>query len=199
MSNVTLRIARVSDAHELLALYVPYVEETAISFETEVPSLEEFTQRMIKRLPQYPYIVAQRGGELLGYAYLSPFVGRAAYLWAAETTIYLRRDCRKMGIGKMLYTALESLARAQGIINLEACIGWTDEPDEHLTNNSAEYHAHLGYRMVGRFYKCGYKFGTWYDMVWMEKLLGEHPDTPRDIIPFSELSAETLKKAGLEA
>ncbi len=69
MSNVTLRIARVSDAHELLALYVPYVEETAISFETEVPSLEEFTQRMIKRLPQYPYIVAQRGGELLGYAY----------------------------------------------------------------------------------------------------------------------------------
>lgn len=199
MSNVTLRIARVSDAHELLALYVPYVEETAISFETEVPSLEEFTRRMEKRLPQYPYIVAQRGGELLGYAYLSPFVGRAAYSWAAETTIYLRRDCRKMGIGKMLYTALENLARAQGIINLEACIGWTDEPDEHLTNNSAEYHAHLGYRMVGRFYKCGYKFGTWYDMVWMEKLISDHPETPQEIIPFSELSAEALKKAGLEA
>lgn len=199
MSNVTLRTARISDAPELLALYVPYVEETAISFETEVPSIEEFTQRMIKRLPQYPYIVAQRGGELLGYAYLSPFVGRAAYSWAAETTIYLRRDCRKMGIGKMLYTALESLARAQGIINLEACIGWTDTPDEHLTNNSAEYHAHLGYRMVGRFYKCGYKFGTWYDMVWMEKLISEHPETPQDIIPFSELSAEALKNAGLEA
>lgn len=109
MSNVTLRIARVSDAHELLALYVPYVEETAISFETEVPSLEEFTQRMIKRLPQYPYIVAQRGGELLGYAYLSPFVGRAAYLWAAETTIYLRRDCRKMGIGKCCTPRLRAL------------------------------------------------------------------------------------------
>lgn len=199
MSNVTLRIARVSDAHELLALYVPYVEETAISFETEVPSLEEFTQRMIKRLPQYPYIVAQRGGELLGYAYLSPFVGRAAYDWAAETTIYLRLDCRHIGIGKMLYTALESIARAQGIINLEACIGWTDTPDEHLTNNSAEYHAHLGYRMVGRFYKCGYKFGTWYDMVWMEKLISEHPETLQDIIPFSELSAEALKNAGLEA
>lgn len=198
MNNVTLRTARISDAPELLALYVPYVEETAISFETEVPSIEEFTQRMIKRLPQYPYIVAQRGGELLGYAYLSPFVGRAAYSWAAETTIYLRLDCRHIGIGKMLYTALESIARAQGIINLEACIGWTDTPDEHLTNNSAEYHEHLGYRMVGRFYKCGYKFGTWYDMVWMEKLLGEHPYTPRDIIPFSELSAETLRKAGIE-
>lgn len=198
MNNVTLRTARISDAPELLALYVPYVEETAISFETEVPSIEEFTQRMIKRLPQYPYIVAQRGGELLGYAYLSPFVGRAAYSWAAETTIYLRLDCRHIGIGKMLYTALESIARAQGIINLEACIGWTDTPDEHLTNNSAEYHEHLGYRMVGRFYKCGYKFGTWYDMVWMEKLISEHPETPQEIIPFSELSAETLRKAGIE-
>lgn len=109
MSNVTLRIARVSDAHELLALYVPYVEETAISFETEVPSLEEFTQRMIKRLPQYPYIVAQRGGELLGYAYLSPFVGRAAYLWAAETTIYLRRDCRKWASAKCCTPRLRAL------------------------------------------------------------------------------------------
>ena len=196
MNDIKLRVARPSDAAELLALYAPYVEDTAISFETVVPSLEEFTERMVHKLPRYPYIVAEKGGELLGYAYLSPFVGRAAYLWAAETTIYLRRDCRKMGIGKMLYTALESLARAQGIINLEACIGWTDEPDEHLTNNSAEYHAHLGYRMVGRFYKCGYKFGTWYDMVWMEKLISEHPETPQDIIPFSELSAETLKKAG---
>ena len=190
MNDIKLRVARPSDAAELLALYAPYVEETAISFETEVPSLEEFTQRMIKRLPQYPYIVAQSGGELLGYAYLSPFVGRAAYLWAAETTIYLRRDCRKMGIGKMLYTALESLARAQGIINLEACIGWTDEPDEHLTNNSAEYHAHLGYRMVGRFYKCGYKFGTWYDMVWMEKHIGEHVHPQPPILGIKQIEKE---------
>ena len=198
MNDIKLRVARPSDAAELLALYAPYVEDTAISFETVVPSLEEFTERMVHKLPRYPYIVAEKDGELLGYAYLSPFVGRAAYDWAAETTIYLRLDCRHIGIGKMLYTALESIARAQGIINLEACIGWTDAPDEHLTNNSAEYHAHLGYRMVGRFYKCGYKFGTWYDMVWMEKLLGEHPDTPRDIILFSELSAEALRKAGIE-
>ncbi len=198
MKNVRLRAARPSDAAELLAIYAPYVEDTAISFETVVPSLEEFKQRMIHKLPRYPYIVAERGGELLGYAYLSPFVGRAAYDWAAETTIYLRLDCRHMGIGKLLYTALESIARAQGIINLEACIGWTDTPDEHLTNNSAEFHAHLGYRMVGRFCNCGRKFGRWYDMVWMEKLLCAHPDTPQDVIPFSALDAGALRKAGLE-
>ncbi len=198
MENVRLRTARPSDAAGLLALYAPYVEDTAISFETVVPSLEEFTQRMVNKLPRYPYIVAECGGELLGYAYLSPFVGRAAYDWAAETTIYLRLDCRHMGVGKMLYTALEDIARAQGIINLEACIGWTDTPDEHLTNNSAEFHAHLGYRMVGRFDKCGRKFGRWYDMVWMEKLLCEHSDAPRDVIPFSELDTGVLRNAGLE-
>ena len=198
MKNVRLRVAGASDAAELLAIYAPYVEDTAISFETVVPSLEEFTQRMIHKLPRYPYIVAERGGELLGYAYLSPFVGRAAYDRSAETTIYLRLDCRHMGIGKLLYTALESLAHAQGIINLEACIGWTDTPDEHLTNNSAEFHAHLGYRMVGRFCNCGRKFGRWYDMVWMEKLLCAHPDTPQDVILFSALDAGALKKAGLE-
>ncbi len=199
MSDIKLRTARPSDAAGLLAIYAPYVETTAISFETVVPSLEEFKQRMLNKLPRYPYIVAERGGELLGYAYLSPFVGRAAYDRAAETTIYLRPDCRRMGIGKLLYTALEDIAREQGIINLEACIGWTDTPDEHLTNNSAEFHAHLGYRMVGRFHKCGRKFGRWYDMVWMEKLLCAHPDTPQDVIPFSELDADVLKNAGLYA
>ncbi len=199
MSDIKLRTARPSDAAGLLAIYAPYVEATAISFETVVPSLEEFKQRMLNKLPRYPYIVAERGGELLGYAYLSPFVGRAAYDRAAETTIYLRPDCRRMGIGKLLYTAIEDIAREQGIINLEACIGWTDTPDEHLTNNSAEFHAHLGYRMVGRFNKCGRKFGRWYDMVWMEKLLCAHPDTPQDVIPFSELDADVLKNAGLYA
>lgn len=198
MSDIKLRVARIDDAAELLEIYAPYVENTAISFETVVPSLEEFSLRMANRLTMYPYLVAERDGRLLGYAYLSPFVGRAAYIYSAETTIYLCADCRRMGVGKMLYTAIERIALAQGITNLEACIGMTDTPDEHLTNNSVEYHSHLGYRMVGRFYKCGRKFGTWYDMVWMEKLLGEHPDNPDDITPFSELDTETLKNAGIE-
>lgn len=197
MNDIMIRTANEADAPELLKIYAPYVENTAISFETEVPCVEEFRHRMCTRLDRYPYLVAERGGELLGYAYLSPFVGRSAYDRAAETTIYLRLDCRRMGVGKKLYTVLEDLAREQGIINLEACIGWTDTPDGHLTNNSAEFHAHLGYRMVGRFYRCGYKFGTWYDMVWMEKLLCEHPKTPRPVIPFSELGSEALKRAGL--
>lgn len=88
----TIRVAAPGDAAELLALYRPYVEDTAISFEWETPTLEEFTARIRRTLTKYPYLVLEQAGELLGYAYLSPFHTRAAYAWGAETTIYLRRD-----------------------------------------------------------------------------------------------------------
>ena len=143
--------------------------------------------------------MAERNGEILGYAYTGAFVGRAAYDWAIETSIYVGMDLRKMGLGKRLYNAIEAISRAQHIINLNACIGSTDVPDAHLNNNSAEFHAHLGYRMVGEFRQCGYKFGRWYNMVWMEKMLGAHPDVPEAVIPFTELSREALSAAGVEA
>ena len=187
--KISLRIASPSDAEELLKIYAPYVEETAISFETEVPTAEAFRQRIEKTLKNYPYIIAEENGEILGYCYLSPFVGRAAYIHAAETTLYLKMSARKKGIGKKLYTALEKIASAQNIFTLEACIGTVDpgKEDEHLTNNSAEFHSYMGYRFIGEFKRCGRKFGTWYNMIWMEKPLREHPDSPEPFIPFSEL------------
>lgn len=81
-----------------------------------------------------------------------------------------------MGIGKRLYKVLEDIARAQNITNLYSCIGYVDEEDEYLNNNSANFHEHMGYRMVGKFIKCGHKFGRWYSMVWMEKIIGEHKE-----------------------
>lgn len=90
-------------------------------------------------------------------------------------SIYLREDQRHRGTGKRLYAALEAVLRAQNIQNLYACIGCPDGADDaHLTRNSAQFHAHLGYRLVGEFPRCGYKFGTWYSMVWMEKCIGAH-------------------------
>ncbi len=193
-SEITIRTAALSDAEELLAIYAPYVTRTVISFECEVPSLEEFRARIEQKLKRYPYLVAERDGELLGYTYTSPFVGRAAYDWAAETTIYLREDKKRMGVGKKLYTALEEISAMQNILNLNACIGYPEVEDEYLTKNSAEFHAHMGYRMVGEFKKCGYKFGRWYNMVWMEKLIGEHTPNPAPVVPFPELDSEALKK-----
>ena len=148
-NGVRIRVATMEDAGELLEIYRPYVEKTAISFECDVPGLEEFRARIERTLKRYPYLVADQGGELLGYAYTGPFVGRAAYDWAAEVSIYLREDMKKRGIGKKLYQAIEEISRAQNITNLNACIGNPEVEDEYLTKNSIQFHAHMGYRMVG--------------------------------------------------
>lgn len=173
--GVGIRCATSGDVDALLAIYRPYVEETAISFEWEVPSAQEFARRMEHTLERYPYLVAERNGAILGYAYAGPFVGRAAYDWSVETTIYLAQDVRRQGIGRRLYLALEESLRRMGILNLNACIGVPREDnDEHLTRASVLFHGKLGYREVGTFQACGYKFGRWYDMAWMEKLIGSH-------------------------
>lgn len=170
MDDTALRIrtARLSDAPALLKIYAPYVEKTAITFECTVPDIEEFAARMRATLRRYPYLVAERGGEIVGYAYAGPFGSRAAYDWAVEMSIYLREDQRHQGTGKRLYAA-------------------------HLTRNSAQFHAHLGYRLVGEFPRCGYKFGTWYSMVWMEKCIGAHEAQPAPVRPFPELSPAELE------
>ena len=183
-----IRAATPDDAGELLAIYTPYVTNTAISFECEAPELSEFQKRIENTLKRYPYLLAESAGEILGYAYTGPFVGRAAYDWAAETTIYLKENKKRMGIGRALYEALEKVSRAQNILNLNACIGYPEAEDEYLTGNSVQFHAHMGYRMVGEFHKCGYKFGRWYNMVWMEKILGEHREKPEKVIPFPALA-----------
>lgn len=160
-NTLYLRPASLSDAPALRAIYAPYVEKTAITFECTVPDVEEFAARMRATLRRYPYLVAVRGGEIVGYAYAGAFGERAAYAWAAEVSIYLREDQRRQGIGRRLYAALEALLRAQHVQTLYACIAYPDGADDvHLTKNSAQFHAHIGYQLVGEFSRCGYKFGT---------------------------------------
>lgn len=190
MKNIKIRIATKQDAAELLEIYRPYVEKTAISFEWEVPTVQEFERRIEEKLEKFPYLVAERNDEIVGYAYASTFIGRAAYDWAVETTIYVREDQKRTGVGRDLYEALEKALALQNILNLNACIGYPEVEDEYLTKNSVQFHAHLGYRLVGRFYKCGCKFGRWYDMVWMEKLIGEHRDDPLTVKKFDEIRGE---------
>jgi len=188
-NNMSIRTVRPEDAKGLLDIYAYYVEETAISFETEVPSVEEFKIRIEEILKSYPYIVACDNDELLGYAYLHPFVGRKAYELSAETTIYLNPVKKKMGIGKKLYSVLEDIAKAQNITNLYSCIGYVDVEDEYLNNNSVEFHEHMGYRMVGKFENCGHKFDRWYHMVWMEKIIGEHKEIHK-FISFKDIDKD---------
>lgn len=190
----TIRIATPADAAELLDIYAPYVEETAITFEYTVPSLEEFRTRITKTLQNYPYIVVQKENEIVGYAYTGSFKGRAAYDWSVETSIYMKKTAKGQGYGKKLYQVLENLSKAQHITNMNACIAYPDAEDAYLTKDSVRFHEHMGYQMVGTFHNCAFKFGRWYHMVWMEKMLGEHPKLPEQVIPFRFLNQETINQ-----
>lgn len=173
---ITVRSATLGDAERILEIYDYYVKNTAITFEYTTPTLEEFRGRMEKIMQKYPYLVAEKDGVIAGYAYAGAFVGRAAYDWSCETSIYLDKNARKCGIGKTLYTALEKELKEMGILNMYACIGYPADEDEYLTKNSADFHSHIGFTQVGEFHKCGYKFGHWYNMIWMEKVIGEHKE-----------------------
>ena len=185
--DLLIRFAKMEDAEELLALYTPYVTDTVITFEYEVPSLEEFKDRMRQTMKKYPYLVAEQNGEILGYSCAGAFKGRAAYDWAVETSIYVDENVKHKGVGRKLHEALETVLKEQGILNMEACIGYPEVEDEYLDKNSVNFHAHMGYRMIGEFKKCGYKFNRWYDMVWMEKMIGEHSKNQKEVILFREI------------
>lgn len=168
-----IRKATLDDADAILNIYSYYVEKTAISFEYVTPSKEEFCNRISKTLEKYPYLVAVDNGVIVGYAYAGVFKARRAYDHCVETTIYIDKGLSKQGIGKALYNHLEEELSDIGISNLYACIAVCDEEDEYLTNNSWEFHEHMGYEVVGRFHSCGKKFGNIYDMIWMEKIIGK--------------------------
>lgn len=185
MSMIQIRSARPEDAAAIRDIYSYYVEHTAISFEWETPSVSELQRRMARTMERYPYLVAEQDGAVLGYAYAGPFVGRIAYDWSCEMTIYLAHGARRRGLGRMLYEAMEQALGSMGILNLYACIGYPEQEDEYLTRNSADFHRHMGYELVGRFRRCGYKFDRWYDMIWMEKIIGTHGSPQPPVTSFN--------------
>lgn len=187
MDSINFRPARPEDAPALLGIYSWYVLHTAVTFEYDVPTEDEFRGRVERTLKKYPYLVAEADGVILGYAYAGTFKARAAYDWAVELSIYLDKDVRGRGFGKKLYDALSNELSRMGILNLYACISSPIVEDEYLDNTSERFHSRLGFVTVGRFHRCGCKFGRWYDMIWMEKFIGGHECPPSDVIPYSDL------------
>ena len=197
-NTIFIRDARLEDAACILEIYAYYVEHTVITFEYDVPSLEEFKTRMRHTMEKYPYIVIERDGVIEGYAYAGSFVGRSAYDWSCELTIYLNHEAQKGGLGKKLYTALIDRLKVMGILNVYACIGYPEIEDEYLTKNSAQFHEHLGFKTVGRFHNCGYKFNRWYDMIWMEKIIGDYTCAQPPIIPYPKVNFSEDFSLGIE-
>ena len=175
---MTIRSASPADAAALLAIYRFYVENTAVSFEYETPSEAEFAGRITNPLKRYPYLVAEENGAVLGYAYAGALKDREAYDWAAETTIYLRQDARGKGLGRMLYQALEDALRQMHILAMYACIASAEGEDPYLTQASPLFHERSGFVRCALFRHCGYKFGRWSDILWMEKRIGPENAAP---------------------
>ncbi len=164
--------AEVRFASELLEIYRPYVEHTAISFEVEPPTLGEFEGRMrATRGARYPWLLACVGDRIVGYAYAGPLKKRAAYARSVEVSICLAQDAHRRGYGRRLYQALETVLRTRGFANAYACIAYPDRRDPHLTRASVRFHSALGFRRVGKFTDCARKFGRLYSMIWRERRL----------------------------
>lgn len=157
-----IRPATEQDLPEILAIYGPYVTETTITFEYEIPVKEAFFQRFLEITAQYPFLVWEETGQILGYAYASAPYSRDAYRWCAEPSIYLRPEARGKGIGRKLYEALEWILDNQGYQILYALIT-TENTD------SIAFHRKMGYQTRAEFPDCGYKFGRWLGVTWMEK------------------------------
>ena len=191
--KIKIRTVSTEDTKELLDIYSYYVNHTAVTFEVIPPSPEEFQERISRTLKRYPFIAAEVQGKILGYASAGSFKDRAAYDWCVETTIYVAENARRMGIGSLLQDRLEDLLRQQKILNANACIAVPrEEEDEYLTFDSVRFHERKGYKLAATFHDCGYKFHRWYNMVWMEKMLGDHVADQQPIIPFFELKPSSV-------
>lgn len=159
-----LRTATQADVPQMLAIYAPYVQNTTYSFEYTVPTQEEFLHRFRTYTAQFPWLVWEDDGAVLGYAYASAPFERAAYAWCAESSIYLAPKAQGRGIGTALYTALEAMLRDQGYQINYALI--TSENRQSLA-----FHEKMGYKITADFPNCGYKLGRWLGVIWMEKRL----------------------------
>ena len=169
MSSLVIRDVRPEDAARLVEIYAPYIRKTAVSFEYEVPTVEEFETRIRKISAKYPYLVCEKDGLIVGYVYAGQYSAREAYSWTVTTSIYLDENCRRQGIGTALYAELEKHLKEQGIVNLLAGIAYVDEEDEYLTHDSVKFHTKEGYKKVAQMESVGKKFDRWYDLIWMQK------------------------------
>jgi phosphinothricin acetyltransferase len=190
--NTTIRLATVRDAEALLAIYAPIVAETTISFELEPPTPEEMQRRIEYTLPQYPWLVCEAAGELLGYVYASKHRERAAYQWSVDVSAYTHTRARRSGIGRALYTSLFALLRLQGFYNAYAGITLPNQASVGL-------HEALGFRPVGVYVTVGYKLGGWHDVGWWQLALHEHAGPPHPPTPFAALPRDAAWEAALEA
>lgn len=180
-----IRLATEEDAEQVAAIYAPFVTDTAVSFEVDAPDAQETKRRISATMALYPWLVCERGGELLGYAYTSQHRTRTAYQWSVDVAIYTGAANRRMGLGRALYTALLEVLPLQGFYNAYAGIALPNEASVGL-------HEAMGFEPIGVYLKVGFKLGRWHDVGWWQRPLQPRSAPTAAPLPFAAVS-------GLEA
>lgn len=170
-NNFTIRLIKENDASSVLDIYKPYVLGTAITFEYNVPTLEEYLERIKVNTSEYPWLVCIQNEKIIGYAYASKFRYKTAYQWSPESTIYLSPEVHGKGIASVLYRTLFAILNLQGYFNVYAGVAIPNPKSESL-------HLALGFKEIGVFQNIGYKLGKWHDTRWFQLKLKEHTDHP---------------------
>lgn len=185
MARSTLRLVQETDAAEILEIYAPYIKDTAITFEYEVPSVDEFRKRIRDISTDYPYVVCLIDGEIVGYAYAHRHMERAAYQWNAELSIYIDKSYLRLGIGKALYTCLIDILKLQNVQNVYAGVTIPNQ-------NSEKLHEYFGFKKLGIYHNTGYKCGAWHDVMWFEKSIGGHEIEPMPFVSIREIDKSVI-------
>ena len=182
-----LRLATPADAQGILNIYAPYIQHTSFTFETEVPSIEDFAERIRTYLSNWPWLVWETDGVIAGYAYATRHRERTAYQWCVESSIYIHDNFQQAGIGKVLYTALFEILKRQGFRNVYAVINLPND-------NSVKFHEKCGFRYFATYEKVGYKLGRWKNVGWWQLSINKYGDEPDAPIKFSELDKTFLSQ-----
>jgi len=178
-----IRLANAADGAALAAIYRPAVVEHATSFELDPPDAAEMARRVAEIAGRLPWLVCEREGSVIGYAYAAPHRTRPAYQWSVDVSVYVRADAHRAGVGRALYTSILAVLALQGFRNVYAGITLPNPASEGL-------HCRLGFTPVGVYRGVGYKHGRWHDVAWFERPLA--PRTPEPPVPrtLAELMAD---------
>lgn len=182
-----IRNIKSDDIISVLNIYAPFIANSTVTFENEIPNIDSFTNRIEHYVASFPWLVADVDGKIAGYAYASKYRDREAYQWMVECSIYLDPDFAGKGIAKNLYNALFEILKIQGIYKVFAVIG--------LPNlKSVSFHEKMGFTWFATYKNVGYKLGKWLNVGWWELILSEPKDTPKTPIPYAELTKNKIER-----
>jgi phosphinothricin acetyltransferase len=183
----SIRIAKPGDTKQILDIYTPFILNSGITQETELPGIENFQQRIISNLQERPWLVCEINNEIAGYAYAGKHRERSGYQWCTEPSVYLNEKFYRHGVANALYTALFDILKLQGYVNAYAVITLPNE-------KSVAFHEKFGFSFLTVYKKIGYKLGQWHDVGWWQLQINPHTDNPADPLNLHELNKDLVSQ-----